>query len=63
MMEQEGQSTKLVFYPWPRHKPFEQERDPCSVRGGSRNVPLVLEKTTAGIQSFQEGTRAQLPLR
>lgn len=52
MMEQEGQSMKLVFYPWLGHKPSEQERDPCSARGGSRKVPLALEKTTAGIQSF-----------
>lgn len=32
MMEQEGQSMELVFYPWPGHKPLEQERDPCPVQ-------------------------------
>lgn len=32
MMEKKDQSMKLVFYPWPRLKPLEQERDPYSVQ-------------------------------
>lgn len=32
MMEQDGQNMELVFFPWPGHKPSEQERDPFSVQ-------------------------------
>lgn len=52
MMDPECQSTELVFYPWSGHKPLEQGRIIALSRAGSGNVPLVLEKTPAGIQSF-----------
>lgn len=52
MMDPECQSTELVFYPWSGHKPLEQGGILALSRAGSGNVPLVLEKTTAGVQSF-----------
>lgn len=64
MMEQEGQSMELVFYPWPGHKPLEQEGDPCPVQRRLWECPFGAEKDCSW-NSVLLGRNfwAQLPVR